>query len=361
MTTTASETATVLARRMTEAAAAWLDALEPQQRAKASLKFDDSEERASWAYFPRLTKGLPLLDMGARQEKLVHALLTAALSFPAYTKVVTVMASESLVNLMENGRLDAFRDPRRYFLALFGPPGDERWGWRFEGHHVVLNFTLAGGEIVSPTPLFIGAQPAEVPHGHAIVLRPCAEEEDAARELLRSLDADRRRQAVVCEAAPPDFVLMNSPVVPDTVIPGEIEAPPLLANIVAEAKAMPPEQREALRFERARPRGLAASAMDAAQRKLLSELIDVYVQRLPEPLAGIERERIDGAGIDSVHFAWAGENERRRPHYYRLQGPTFVVEYDNTQNDVNHIHTVWRNPDGDFGADLLRQHTREQH
>src|SRR5438034_7341858 len=296
MTTTASRTAADIASRMTEAADAWLDSLDEDQRAKASLAFDDTAERTSWAYFPRMTKGLPLLEMDARQQKLAHALIGGALSFHAYAKIVTVMASESLVSLMEGGRLDAFRDPRRYFLAIFGSPGDERWGWRFEGHHVVLNFTLAGWEIVSPTPLFIGAQPAEVPHEHAMVLRPCAEEEDAARELLGSLDADRRREAIICETAPPDFVIMNSPVVPDSALPGEIEAPPLLANIVAEAKARPEEQREAVRFERSRPKGLPASAMDGGHRQLLSELVDVYVDRLPEPLAAIERARIDRAG-----------------------------------------------------------------
>src|SRR5438876_6928838 len=361
MTTTASRTAADIASRMTEAADAWLDSLDDDQRAKASLSFDDTAERTSWAYFPRLTKGLPLLEMDARQQKLAHALIAGGLSFNAYAKVVTVTASESLVNLMEQDRLDAFRGPRRYFLAVFGSPGDDPWGWRFEGHHVVLNFTLAGGEIVSPTPLFIGAQPAEVPHGHAMVLRPCAEEEDAARELLGALNGERRRQAVICEVAPRDFVIMNSPVVPDSALPGEIEAPPLLANIVAEAKAIPPPQRETLRFERARPRGLPALVMDKAQTKLLSELVDVYVDRLPEPLAAIERERIDRAGIDAIHFAWAGETERRRPHYYRLQAPSFLVEYDNTQNDVNHVHSVWRDPDRDFGGDLLRDHVRHQH
>jgi hypothetical protein len=359
--TTASETATNLTHRMGEAASAWLAALGPEQRAKASLDFDDTKERTNWAYFPRHSKGLPLLEMDAQQQKLAHALISGALSFHAYAKIVTVMAFESLVNLTENGRLDAFRDPRRYFLAIFGSPADERWGWRFEGHHVVLNFTLAGGEVVSPTPLFIGSQPAEVTHGHATVLRPCGEEEDEARELLGSLDADRRRQAIICDAAPPDFVLMNSPVVPESALPGEIEAPPLLANIVAEAQAMSSERRELLRFERARPKGLAAASMDGAQRTLLSELIDVYVDRLPEPLAGIERERIEGAGIDGVHFAWAGETERRRPHYYRLQGPSFLVEYDHTQNDVNHLHSVWRDPDRDFGGDLLREHVRREH
>ena len=346
---------------MTDAVSAWLDSLNEDQRAKASLTFEDTAERTSWAYFPRMTKGLPLLEMDARQQKLANAFIAGALSFQAYAKVVMVMASESLVNLMEGGRLDAFRDPRRYFLAVFGSPGGERWGWRFEGHHVVLNFTLAGGEIVSPTPLFIGAQPVEVPHGHSMVLRACAEEEDAARELLGSLDGDRKREAIISDIAPPDFVLMNSPVVPDSALPGGIEAPPLLANIIAEAKAMALERREALRFERARPRGLPASTMDTSQRKLLSELIDVYVDRLPDPLAAIEREGIDRAGIDGVHFAWAGGTERRRPHYYRLQGPSFLVEYDNTQNDVNHVHSVWRDPDRDFGGDLLREHVRSGH
>jgi hypothetical protein len=271
------------------------------------------------------------------------------------------MAFESLVDMIEGGRLSAFRDPRRYFVAIFGSPDDDRWAWRFEGHHVVLNFTLAGGEVVSPTPLFIGSQPAEVNHGHATVLRPCAEEEDCARELLHSLDADRRRMAVISDIAPPDFVLMNSPVVPDSALPGEIDAPPLLAGIVAEAKAMPSQKREALRFERSRPKGLPAPAMDGGQRKLLSELISVYVDRLPEPLAALERERIERAGIEGVHFAWAGGSERRQPHYYRLQGPTFLVEYDNTQNDVNHLHSVWRDPDRDFGGDLLREHVSREH
>jgi len=359
--TMASETATNVAHRMGEAASAWLDALGPEQRAKASLNYNDTEDRTSWAYFPRPSKGLPLLEMDARQGKLAHRLISGALSYKAYAKIVTVMAFESLVNLTENGRLDAFRDPRRYFLAIFGSPGEERWGWRFEGHHVVLNFTVVGGEVVSPTPLFIGSQPAGVPHGYATVLRPCGEEEDAARELLGSLDADRRRQAIICEAAPPDFVLMNSPVVPEAALPGEIEAPPLLANIVAEAKAMSSGHREALRFERERPKGLPASAMESGQRKMLSELIAVYIDRLPEPLARIERERIERAGIDGVHFAWAGETERRRPHYYRLQGPSFLVEYDNTQNDANHLHSVWRDPERDFGGDLLRQHVRREY
>jgi len=354
---TATETAVVeAAGRMAETPAAWLDALDTQQRGKATFDFDDEARRTDWAYFPRNHPGLPLLEQGARQQKLAHALIATGLSFHAYAQATAIMALESVLNLAEERRADAVRDPGRYFLSVFGEPGGERWSWRLEGHHVYLQFTLVDGRLVSPTPIFLGANPAELRHGDAPVLRPCGEEEDAARELLASLDEDRRRQAIICEAAPPDFVLMNSPVVPETALPGEIEAPPLLASIVAEANAMPAEQRGALRFDRSRPRGLPASAMDSAQRKLLSDLIAVYVERLPEPLAGIER-----AGIDGVHFAWAGETERRRPHYYRLQGPSFLVEYDNTQNDANHLHSVWRDPDRDFGGDLLRSHIRGNH
>ena len=250
---------TDVARRMIEAASAWLDALDQDQREKASLDFDDTAERTSWAYFPRMSKGLSLLDMDAKQQKLAHRLIAGALSLHAYTQVTTVMALESVVNLIEDGRMDAFRDPRRYFLSIFGTPGDKRWGWRFEGHHIVLNFTLVDGEIISPTPLFIGAQPSHTMRGDAVVIRPCGLEEDAARELLGSLDAEQRRAAVICEAPPPDFVLMNAPFVPETCLPGEVG---FAAADPGDGGSDAGRQREALRFERARPRGLAASQMN---------------------------------------------------------------------------------------------------
>jgi hypothetical protein len=342
------------AARMGEAVAAWLDALTPEQRAPATFAFDDEAERTDWAYFPRQHKGLPLLEQDARQQKLAHALIARSLSLPAYAKATAIMALESVLNEIEGRRADAVRDPGRYFLSAFGAPGDDRWGWRFEGHHVCLNFTIAGGALVSPAPLFFGANPAEVRHGHAPVTRPCAEEEDAARELLRSLDGVQRRAAVICETAPPDFVLTNAPRVPDAALPGDL-APPLLARLF---DGMPQDRREAVRFERARPRGLPATALDARQRALLGELIDVYLDRLPEPLAQFERKQIE---LDAVHFAWAGEDKPRRPHYYRLQSPAFLVEYDNTQDGANHVHAVWRHPTNDFGYDALRAHVASDH
>jgi len=149
-------------------------------------------------------------------------------------------------------------------------------------------------------------------------------------------------------------VLSNAARVPETCLPGDV-APPILQRLFAQ---VPLDQKQALRFDLAQPSGLRASTMNGAQRSLLSALIDVYVDRLPEALAEMERARID---IDSVHFAWAGEDRPRRPHYYRLQGPSFVVEYDNTQDEANHIHAVWRSPAGDFGFDLLREHVSRDH
>ncbi len=196
MTTTRESAGVDVALRMTETAAALLDALGAEQRAKASFEFDDAEERTSWAYFPRIIlgrdhSGLPLLEMNPKQQKLAHALIAGALSLHAYAKVTAIMALESVLNHMEEGRFAAARDPGRYFLSFFGAPGDECWGWRLEGHHVCLNFTIVGGEVASATPLLLGAHPAEVRHGDASVVRPCGEEEDAARELLAHLTPTR--------------------------------------------------------------------------------------------------------------------------------------------------------------------------
>ena len=353
-----TSTGSDVVERMREASTALLDALSPGQRATASFDFNDLGERSDWAYFPRNHRGLPLREMDASQQKLAHALVAQALSLHAYGKVTAIMALESVLNLIEGRRLDTLRDPGRYFFSFFDRPGEDRWGWRLEGHHVSLNYTILDGELASATPSFLGANPAEVRHGEVAVTRPCGEEEDRARALLESLDDEQRRVAVICAVAPPDFVLMNLPQVPEAGLPGEATALPFVQRLFDE---MASEHREALRFERARPSGLPASRMDAAQRTLLWQLVAVYLERLPEPLASLERAKIEGSGIDVVYFSWAGELERAGPHYYRLHGPSFLVEYDNTQDDANHVHAVWRNPDGDFGGDVLRRHLERAH
>jgi hypothetical protein len=348
---------------MTEAAAAWLHVLDAPQREKATFPFDDETQRTDWAYFPRNHAGLPLHEMDIRQQKLAHALLTSALSVHAYAKVTAIMALESVLNLLEQRRADGVRDPGRYFFSMFGSPADVRWGWRCEGHHVSLNFTIVDGRVVSPTPIFLGANPAEVRRGAHAITRPCAEEEDVARELLASLDTARRETAILCDVAPPDFVLANLPSVPQAAMPGDA-VPPFMRSVkeIREAwEAFPAEAAHALRFERTTPLGLAARDMAGAQRALLSELIDVYISRLPDDLASIEREKIERAGIGDVHFAWAGPAKRGEGHYYRLQGESFLVEYDNTQDGANHVHAVWRDMANDFGMDALRGHLRGAH
>ena len=350
------------AARMTEAVSALLAALDATQRANASFAFDDDHERRSWAYFPKDFHGLPLREMDGAQCKLTHALVASGLSIHAYGQATTIMALDDVLNEIEGRRLNPVRDSGRYFISIFGAPGSaDPWGWRFEGHHVSLHFTIANNELVSPTPIFLGANPAEVRHGARAIIRPCADEEDLARELLSSLSADQKRVALISDVAPPDIVLMNLPAVPDV---REFAVVPDLGRFrpVRDAfEATPQSVKDAVRFDRAAPRGLAASEMDASQRTLLASLVAAYVERLPDDLAAIEQATIERAGIDVMHFAWAGEEARGRPHYYRLQAPSFLVEYDNTQDDANHVHTVWRNPDADFGADLLRAHLRREH
>ncbi len=345
-------------RAITDAVTAILGALDPTQRKKASFRFDDEGERRDWAYFPRDFHGLSLKEMTGEQQTLIGRLLEAALSLPAQAKAGTIMALESVLGRIEGHRSFA-RDPGLYFLSVFGDPAAESpWAFRFEGHHVCLNFTLRDGSLLSPTPIFLGSNPAEVFRGENIILRPLAEEEDVARALLKALDPAQRQKAVICETAPRDFVLRNAPRIPDAVVPGDIAVPALL-QIALET--LPDALRQKLRYDRARPSGLAAADMSGPQREILQALLSVYFDRLPDEAATAARERLEAAGIAEVHFAWAGETERRRPHYYRIQGPSLLIEYDNTQNDANHIHSVWRDPDGDFGEDLLRRHLSGAH
>ena len=345
-----------VARQMAEATAAWLHTLDDRQRARASFALDDERERTDWAYFPRDHRGLPLLDMTPPQQKHAHRLLTTALSLPAYARVCSIMALESVLNHLEERSRDAARDPGRYFLSVFGAPGDPAWSWRFEGHHVCLNFTLVDGAVASPTPLFLGANPSEVHHGGTPVLRPCAEEEDLARELLAALEADQRVEAVLCPEAPPDIVLMNAPRIPESGLPGEHGTLPPMRHV---QEVRPLAEREAVRYHLARPKGVASSRLDDGQRALLQRLVEVYIERLPEPLSALHRDRVRAMG--EVYFAWAGSDRRHEGHYYRLQAGSFLVEYDNTQDGANHIHAVWRDAASDFGYDALRQHLRAAH
>ena len=338
---------------ITQSAVDLLAALDTTQRETATFRLDDDATRTDWAYFPRKSHGLAMGAMDAKQQKLAHRLLSYALSLHAYAKVTTIIALDNVLDVIEDRTLSTVRDPARYFFSVFGDPSAPPWAFKFEGHHVSINLTLSADGIVSPTPLFLGSNPAEIAHAGRPIVRICGEEEDAGRDLLRSLGAEELARAVICKVAPPDFILMNAPRVPDQMRTGDA---PALDNIAADFAKLTDDDKQRLSFDRARPAGIAYRDMTPAQQERMSALIDIYTDRLPDDLARIERAKIDAAGLDAMHFAWAGSEHLRQGHYYRIHGPSLLIEYDNTQDDANHIHAVWRDPTSDFGATILTDH-----
>ncbi|NEZ04917.1 DUF3500 domain-containing protein [Wenzhouxiangella sp. XN201] len=306
-------------KEMSEAAEGFLASLSADQRAAASFAFAD-DERLDWHFIPRQRRGLSFQDMDEGQRDLVWDLLDTGLSAQGVRKVDDIIALE--VVLRELGGNPAMRNPELYFVSIFGDPsGSDPWGWRFEGHHISLNYTIIDGAPLAWAPAFLGANPAEVQGGSRAGLRALGSEEDLARALVRSLDEDQRRQAVVDDQAPSDIFTGNA---------REVE--PL------------------------EPAGIAISDLRPEQVDQLVRLMDEYLERMSDDLAASRRARIEASGLDRITFAWAGSLEVGEPHYYRIQGPSFLVEYDNIQNNANHIHSVWRDFDGDFGRDLLREH-----
>lgn len=315
------------------AAVAFLDALSPEHRGAASIPFHDPN-RLDWHYIPRARRGLTLKAMSEGERIAAHRLLQAALSSRGYLKATSIMGLETVLREMAEarGQRADYRDPMLYAFSIFGNPreaDDAPWGWRIEGHHLSLNFTAVPGERgeITVTPAFFGANPAEVREGEHGGLRVLAQEEDLARELLASLDEAQHAAAVRETDAPADILLS----------PGNDEG------------VLGPES------------GLAVADMTDSQKSLVGHLITEWAGDLEPGLESHELERIRGAGLEQVRFLWIGSGERGHPSYYRLRGPTFVVEYDCTQDGANHIHTVWRDPERDFGGDPLLDHVRSDH
>ncbi|MCY3504824.1 MAG: DUF3500 domain-containing protein [Chloroflexi bacterium] len=366
------------AGRMADAARDFLASLDPGQRERAVRPLLDDEERRHWNYAPMKREGLPLLAMTPGQQQAANRLAATGLSRSGYVTAAVVMGLENILDAVEawsGGRIgvdvgsERWRDPQLYFVTIFGDPDEETWGWRFEGHHVSIHYTIEAGSIIAPNPTFLGANPAEAPFGGDGTLRPLAAEEDLARELLHALDGEQREAALISTAAPPDIVQSNRPRVEDGALPvptrrlmGLPDDPAWDERWRAERAGLGfgPEQEEAVRYS-VTPSGLVAGALRGSQREMLEELVALYVDRLPDELAESQREALAGGALAGMHFAWAGGAEKGEPHYYRLQGPRFLVEYDCTQNDANHIHAVWRDPEGDFGEDLLARHYGEHH
>lgn len=318
------------ARRIALAAAEVLGALDDEQRAKAFQDFAHGE-RKQWNYLPSVYPGVPLGELSVAQKRAVHRLLNAALSESGYHKTTTIMRLEQTLReaALAAGRDGEaeWRDASRYSLAFFGEPSDEEpWGFRLQGHHLSWNFSSVDQRI-SALPTFLGSNPAELRDGPLAGLRALPREEDLARELLASFDERQLGVAVVGEEAP------------------------------QEVFWRPGREREVL----GEPIGLAYGDLAAAQRETLWSLIETYANNLDEQLAARHLAKIERAGRETIRFAWMGSRERGEGHYYRIHGPTFVIEYDNTQNGANHVHSVWHDLTDDFGADLLRQHYDEKH
>jgi hypothetical protein len=318
--------ATIIETRepMAGAALLFLESLDRGGR-EATLHPLVRDQHRDWHYTPREGRpGLPLKRMNAEQRDLVFGLLASALSDQGLKRTRSIITLEGILGRLTN-RPD-FRDPENYALAIFGDPaGDRPWAWRFEGHHVSLTFTIAPGLGVAVTPAFFGANPAKVPAGHDHAgMRVLAVEQDLGLALLHDLSTEQQQSAIL--------------------------QPQSFRDILTG-----PGREDSLR----QPQGLALAAMTPAQRDQTLRLIEAYVHNMRTDLAEQELRALHEAGPEKLHFAWAGPASPGTCHYYRLHGPTMLLEYDNTE--PNHTHTVWHNPRDHFGEDLLRRHRETAH
>jgi predicted DNA-binding protein (UPF0251 family) len=310
--------------QMRPAAEALIASVDAARRAKLVLPFDDPA-RTEWHYTPRSRPGLSFADLDAKQREAVHRLLKTALSEAGHRRVVNIIELELVLKELEFA-LSLLRDPEKYAIVMFGAPDASKpWGWRFEGHHLSLNFTLRGDRVAT-SPSFFGSNPAEVPKGPKKGLRVMAPEEDEALKLLGMLDVAQKKAAIVDERTYGDIVTG------------------------ARDRASPLDNR-----------GLEARAMSEPQRTQLRKLIEVYADAFEPALRSARLARVAEGPFEAIRFAWVGKTDRRGQHYYRVQGAKFLIEFDASQNDGNHIHTVWRDFDGDFGRDLLRDHHTSMH
>ncbi|MCV2488878.1 DUF3500 domain-containing protein [Geodermatophilus sp. YIM 151500] len=364
-----------VAERMARAAAAWLACLDAEQRRAASWAAPGSDaeaERLRWFYTPTDHGGLPLGGQRPAQQSRALQLVATGLSTAGYVTVCTVIGWENVLDHVEGFEVDwgreRGRDPGLYYLRVFGDPtGDGPWGWRFGGHHVSLNNLVVDGRVRSVTPCFLGADPAGAPLLGGTTLRPLGATEDLARELVRSLDRDQLARAVLLDRAPSDIVGGNRTQVRDgdrmlllaDVWRGRFTEPRLVDRIAgmderAEAASGYDDADHGRLALTSRPKGLPASELDDGQRDLLRRLVAAHTDRVPEGLAAVPDP-------SELHIAWAGPTEPGRPHYFRLQGPRFLAEWDNTQRGANHAHSVWRDPGSDFGIDVLAAHRAAHH
>jgi hypothetical protein len=308
-------------------ASKFLSTLDESLKAKAQYPYD-YDERFNWWFVPRSRNGLSFHDMNPAQRAAAMALLKASLSDQGYLKASGILALEAILREVEGrGADDTYRDPQNYYFTVFGTPAaDEPWGWRIEGHHLSLNFSSLKGNIVASTPSFMGANPGVVLRGAERGKQVLKQETDLGFVLINSLSKDQLKTARFSDVALPEIVSGNS------------------------RKAELPE-----------PKGVAYTAFTDGQKKIFMQLLDVYVKNYQLGFSSKLMARIRKAGIENLSFAWAGSTQPGTGHYYRIQGPMLLIEYDNTQNNANHVHTVVRDLTNDFAEDILREHYEKEH
>lgn len=299
----------------------FLEALQQEQLKKAQMPFDHLSRQA-WHFLPGEMwprKGIRLKDLDQKQKELAFIMLFDHLSEAGYKKVMDIIGLEKV--LIEMGQDKDFRDPDKYFVAIYGDPAkDKLWAWSFEGHHLSLNFTISGHK-VGMTPRFMGANPATIPVGKRKGERVLKAEEDLAMELVNSLNSNQRVKAIFSNQPYLEIVTSNATEV------GVLD-----------------------------PVGIKHSELNKTQQQQLMALIDVYLSTMPQALAKQRMAEIQNENLSEIRFGWAGATELGKGHYYRIQGKSFLIEFDNAINNANHIHTVWRDFDGDFGRDIIREH-----
>ena len=309
--------------QITDAAKAFVNSLNAEQKAKALFEYMDGE-RVFWYYPPMNRHGLALRDMEPAQRELAMAVLASGLTPESYEQAKLIIEHEEVLGPLEKekGIVSFRRDVELYYFTIFGEPGGkDPWGWRVEGHHISIHFSIMDDKVISTTPFFFGVNPAEVRKGPKNGLRILGGREDLAFDLMNSLDEKQVEESIICETAPADIVTFNA----------------------SKASLMTYE-------------GLPASKMNGAQKELLMALVSEYVNQVRSDLAGQKLADLEKTGLDHLHFAWAGPVSKDEPHYYRIHGGDFVVEFDNRQDGTNHIHSVWRDVEHDFAADVLRDH-----
>ena len=313
--------------RLADAARAYVATLDPAQRERGVLPFDAANRR-DWHFVPRERQGLKLADLGEEQKRRLHALGGLALSARGLERVRGIVELESILAELEGapGKPNPNRDPGRYCVTVFGTPGEGAWGWRFEGHHLALNFTVIGDELVATTPWFLGANPARVASGPRAGFAVLGREEELARELVKSFTAEQKARATLPGAVPSDVILG----------PGRDAG-----------------------FEE--HLGLPLAAMTAAQRARADELLHGVIDDLEPETARAAFERFTRCGEDELRFAWCGGVRPGEPHYWRFDAVTAAIEWDDVQNGANHAHLLWRDLENDFGDDALRRHHELEH